>query len=58
MLSDYDMETTFGYQPNVVGVNCSVIGNDIYLLADEDNYYCKTVAQATDYIKQTYDVEV
>lgn len=42
----------------VVGVNCSVIGNDIYLLDDENNYYCKTVAQATDYIKQTYDVEV
>ena len=42
----------------VVGVNCSVIGDEIYLLDDENNYYCKTVAQATDYIKQTYDVEV
>lgn len=41
----------------VVGVNCSVIGNDIYLL-DENYYYCNTIAQATDYIKQTYDVEV
>lgn len=46
------------YTNYVVGVNCSVIGNEIYLLNDTKNYYCNTVAQATDYIKQTYDVEV
>lgn len=46
------------YNNYVVGVNCSVIGNDIYLLDDSKNHYCNTVAQATDYIKQTYDVEV
>ena len=46
------------YANYVVGVNCSVIGNEIYLLNDTKNYYCNTLAQATDYIKQTYDVEV
>lgn len=46
------------YNNYVVGVNCSVIGNDIYLLNDEKNHYCNTVAQAKDYIKQTYDIEV
>lgn len=50
--------TQFKYNNYVVGVNCSVIGNEIYLLNDTKNYYCNTVAQATDYIKQTYDVEV
>lgn len=44
----------------VVGVNCSVIGNDIYLLDDEyhAHHECNTIVQATEYIKQTYDVEV